>query len=67
LAIAAYFRCPNLPTRAHLSSLLQRAWKIRVVNQNEATAPLSTGIGDDRQGQGEEEKAAQIDSRADGM
>src|SRR6266853_416517 len=41
--------------------------KIQVVSQNEATAPLSTGIGDDRQGQSEEEKAVQIDGRADGM
>src|SRR2546430_17621173 len=41
--------------------------KIQVVNQNEATASLSTGIGDDRQGQSEEEKAVQIDGRADGM
>ena len=63
--IASYFRCPNLPVRAHLSD--PRCGEIQVVNQNEATTPLSTGIGDDRQGQGEEEKTAQIDSRADGM
>ena len=66
LAIAAYFRSPNLPARAHLPDPLWW-WKIQVENQNEATTPLSTGIGDNRQGQGEEEKAAQIDSRADGM
>ena len=67
LAIAAYFRCPNVPAGAHLSSPLHWAWKIQAVNQNEATALFSTGIGEDRQGQGEEEKAAQIDCCADGM
>src|SRR5206468_12318193 len=41
--------------------------EIQVVNQNEATTSLSTGIGDDRQGQSEEEKAVQIDGRTDGM
>ena len=67
LAIAAYFRGHNLPARAHLSTCCSGCGKIQVANQNEATASLSTGIGDDRQGQGEEEKAEQIDSRADGM
>ena len=61
------FSCPNLPARAHLSSSLQWRGEIQVVNQDEATASLSTGIGDDRQGQSEEEKAVQIDGRADGM
>lgn len=41
--------------------------KVQVVRQNEATAPPSTGIGDDRQGQGEEEQAVQIDSCTDRM
>lgn len=57
------FAGPRTPAQRPAVGLGQ----IQVVNQNEATAPLSTGIGDDRQGQGEEEKAAQIDSRADGM
>ena len=67
MAIAAYFRCPNLPARAHLSARGGGRGEIQVVNQNEATASLSTGISDDRQGQSEEEKAVQIDGRADGM
>jgi hypothetical protein len=62
-AIAAYFRSPNLPARAHLSDPLQWVWK------NSSSKPKRsdyTALNWNRR-RPEEENAVQTDSRADGM